>query len=46
MRWFTLAVATTLAFSVLPVDSVSGSENHDHHWNGYVLEREKSLTTY
>ena len=41
MRWFTLAVATTLAFSVLPVDSVSGSENHDHHWNGYVLEREK-----
>lgn len=38
MRWFALAVATTLALSVLPIDTVSGSNNH--HWNGYVLERE------
>ena len=41
MRWFAIAVATTLALSVLPLDSVSGSDNHDHHWNGYVLERDK-----
>ena len=41
MRWFALAIATTLALSVLPLDSVSGSDNHDHHWNGYVLERDR-----
>ena len=38
MRWFAIALATTLALSVIPIDTVSGSNNH--HWNGYVLERE------
>ena len=41
MRWFVIAVATTLALSVLPLNSVSGSDKHDHHWNGYVLERDQ-----
>lgn len=39
MRWLVMVVATTLALSLLPLNSVSGSGNQDHHWNGYVLER-------
>ena len=37
MRWFAIAVAATLALSVLPITTMV--EGSDHHWNGYVLER-------
>ena len=38
MRWLAVAIAVTLSMSVLPITPiVQGSE---HHWNGYVLDRE------
>ena len=39
MRWFAIAIATTLALSMLPITHIV--QGSDHHWNGYVLEREK-----
>ena len=38
MRWLAIAIAATLALSLLPTSSVSASSKH--HWNGYVLDRE------
>jgi cytochrome oxidase Cu insertion factor (SCO1/SenC/PrrC family) len=39
MRWFAIAIATTLALSMLPITHIV--QGSDHHWNGYVLDREK-----
>lgn len=38
MRWLAIAISTILAMSLLPISTVV--EGGDHHWNGYVLDRE------
>ena len=40
MRWLSLVIVVVLFTSVLPTDTVFAGSEHDHHWNGYVLDRD------
>ena len=40
MRWLSLTIVVVLFTSVLPTDTVFAGSEHDHHWNGYVLDRD------